>query len=125
MTNQVVFVVEVAVPEAQQDTYRQQAQSLVASTRENEPGVLSFNVFLDGDGNGSTFYWIEWYDSAETMTAHMMAASASAPGQKLLELGKINRFDIFGQVPDPLRSQLEGLGAHFYTRFIGFTRPAA
>ena len=93
MANQVLFVVEVAIPDGQQDTYMQLMQSLVASTRQNEPGVLSYNVFLDGN----TFYSIEWYESAEAMVAHMMAAGASAPGAKLLALGKINRFEFFAR----------------------------
>src|SRR5690349_7924824 len=104
MANQVLFVVEVALQDGQQDTYMQLMQSLVASTRQNEPGVLSYNVFLDGN----TFYSVEWYESAEAMAAHMMNAAASPSGAKLLALGKITRFDVFGQVPALIRSQLEG-----------------
>ena len=123
MRNQLLFVVEVTIQDGQQDTYKQWAQSLVASTRENDPGVLGYNMFLDGDG--SRCYWIEWYDSAESMAGHMIAPTNSASATKLLELGKITRFDVFGQVPAPMRSQLEGMGAHFYTHFAGFTRPAS
>ncbi len=118
METPVSWVLEVAVRPGQLDAFQSLMEEMVAATR-TEPGALSYEWFIDGDG--SVVHLYERYaDSAATL-AHLWTFGESFAGRFLAAVAP-TRFTVMGNPSDEVKSALGGFGPTFLQPFGGFVR---
>ncbi len=109
MDGEISWRVELALKPAQLASFRALTGEMVAFTR-SEPGVLSYQRFLGGDGKSVHVY--ERYASSSAAAAHLRNF-AELFGARFSAVAERTRFTVYGQPSDELRGLLDGFGATY------------
>lgn len=78
--------------------FRRIADGVSAAVEKTEPGTLFYQWFLSDDEK--TGHCSMWFDSKASALKHITGVAPSQHLPKLLEVGEIARFDVFG-TPSP------------------------
>ena len=118
MTNSIRFVIEFITAEGELDTVKKVLTTAIETVNANDPGALSYEFFFNHDE--SRLYAVEWYKDSDAALAHLGIVGKILP--KLLEVARVNRFQIFGNPSEGLVQALDPLGIQIITHWDGFTR---
>ena len=119
MNDNVFWLLELAVKPGCADAIEPLMTDMVASTRRDEPGTLSYEWFVD-ESAGTVHIHERYADSAAVM-AHL-----DNFGEKFAErfLGSMEptRLAVYGEPSEEVREALSGFGAVFHPPAAGFSR---
>jgi len=117
MTQDIRKVVEVAIDEGRLDEFKQVANEFIQRVELSEPDTVSYEWFLDVDGNKC--YILEWYKDSPALLAHL--DNIRDLYGDLLEVSKITRLEVFGNPSIEVR-QAHLPGTKFFDYWAGITR---
>jgi len=116
MKDQISWQVELAVKPGQLENFRALTGEMVESTR-HEPGVLSYQRFIDDDCRIVHIY--ERYADSAAAVAHLRIFGTKF-GERFLSMVERKRFTVFGSPSEELRNLLDGFGAIYLRSFGDF-----
>jgi len=110
MSDEISWLVELAVRPGQLDNFRALTGEMVESAR-REKGVLSYQRFVSGDGSAVHVY--ERYADSTAALAHlqMFEKRFSLRFRSMVER---RRFSVFGTPTDELKALLDRFGATYH-----------
>lgn len=118
MTDNVYWLLEVAIKSGEYDNFKGLMEEMVASTQ-NEPGALYYEWHISADK--STCYIYERYaDSAATLV-HLGTFNEKFAA-RFMGLIEPKRFVVFGSPNETVKEILAGVGAEFLNPWGGFVR---
>jgi quinol monooxygenase YgiN len=118
MSENVSWLLELAVKPGQLDGFRELMTEMVESTR-GEPGTLVYEWSISDD-EGTVHIHERYADSAATL-AHM-ATFGERFAPRFLAAVEPTRWVVYGTPSDEVRQALDGLGAGYMAPFGGFAR---
>ncbi len=116
MSDQIFWLVELAVRPGRLDNFRALTGEMVESTR-RESGVLSYERFVSEDGK--VVHAHERYTDSVAALAHLETFERKFSG-RFLSLVERRRFTVFGTPTDELRAVLDRFGATYLRPFGDF-----
>jgi quinol monooxygenase YgiN len=118
MADQVSWMLELAIKPGRLDDFKAVLAEMVESTLA-EPGALSYECFISGDG--TTVHLYERYaDSAAVMTH--LGTFGEKFAERFLEAADPTRFTVFGDPSAEARTVLDNSGARYLGFLGGFAR---
>ncbi len=117
MSDQISWVLELAILPGKLDDFRAVVGDLVASTR-NEPGTLIYEYFLSADGTSCHIY--ERYKDSAAVIAHVQTFGRFAG--KFMEAVRPTQFYVYGIPTDEARAVIADLGPVYLSQMDGFSR---
>ncbi len=115
--NQVQYVIEMSISPGKVHEFKKLAQDAIdfAMTKSN---VIGYRWYFNDDE--SKCYLLEQYPDSSALLPHLDGVSQIL--QKLLEVSKITRFEVFGNIGPKEMKVLSGVGAKNFERWNGFVR---
>jgi quinol monooxygenase YgiN len=118
MSEQIYWILQVAIHPGKLDNFRAVARDLIAST-ELEPGTLGYEWALSDDETICHIY--ERYKNADALVAHVQGFGAFA--ERFMQACRPTRFHVYGTPTDEVKAALADLGpVYFSTSLGGFSR---
>jgi len=115
----VQFNVDLTIHEGKLDAFRTIARIMIAGTQK-ETGALAYEWYFSADGKRCRL--IENYKDADAVLAHMNGPVVRELVPKLLEVSRLDRFEVYGD-PGPKAAQgLAGVGAEIFPFWSGLGR---
>jgi quinol monooxygenase YgiN len=118
-THAVQLHVELTIHEGKFDSFEAVAQEMVASTGE-EPGALGYEWCLSADHKRCRI--VEAYADANALMAHLNGPAVTQGVPKMLELSRLDRFEVYGDPGPQAAAMLAGFGAEIFESWCGFRR---
>jgi quinol monooxygenase YgiN len=118
MDEHVSWVIELAVKDAQLETFKALMEEMVAETSP-EPGTLGYEWYISGDGG--TVHIFEKYADSDAMITHVSGFMQKWAG-RFLESVDVTRFVVYGDPSPAAREMLDGFGATYLGPWGGFSR---
>ncbi len=117
--SQVVYLDRFRILEGKLEDFKRFANDMAEFVEKNEPRVISFNYYLDEDGNEGTAVFV--FSDAEAVDLHLdLASSRLHEGVELLGATDI---ELLGRPSDLAREMAESFGAKVRTQLLaGFSR---
>jgi quinol monooxygenase YgiN len=113
------FAVDITVNEGQLEAFKKLAKAAVERT-DAEPGTLEYAWFFGSDKNRCRL--IEAYSDADAVRADFKGPAIQEILPQLIQLCKVDRFEIYGD-PGPEVAKTEvGMGAQFFSYWMGINR---
>lgn len=119
MSKQVSWIFELSVNDGELKNLIELMKEMVDSTKANEPGTLSYEWSISGDGKQCHTHEL-YFDSAATV-AHLTSFKANYAA-RLMSMGVPTRFVVYGNPDLAVRDALEGFGAVYMAPLGGFIR---
>ena len=119
MSENVFWVVEVAIRPGQREAFEALMNDMVAATQANEPGALNYEWFISEDGTTCHIY--ERYADSAAVMAHM-GKTFSTFGERWAAAVEPTRMTIYGTPSDEVRAMLTGAGGTVMAPWGGFLR---
>lgn len=117
MSNEIHWLLEVAIHPGQLENFRAVARDLIASTQK-EPDTLSYEWNLTTDGTSCHIY--ERYRNSAALVAHVQGFGKFA--ERFLQACRPVRFDVYGSPSDEAKAILTDFGPIYYSHLGGFSR---
>jgi quinol monooxygenase YgiN len=118
MPDHVIYVDRFQVREGKLDDFRRYVTEMTEFVEKNEPGVLSFNYYLDEDGAGGTAVFV--FSDARALDLHLeLASSRFQEGYELLSATDIQ---LLGRPSDRAVELARAFNATLKTKLAGFSR---
>lgn len=118
MPPEIVYVDRFRLREGRADDFKRYAGEMSVFVRENEPGVRSFNFYLDDNGATGTAVYV--FSDAEALDRHLdIAGSKFQEGYELLAGADI---ELLGEPSDRAIQMGESFNARVKGHVAGFTR---
>lgn len=114
----VSYVIEFTINHGELDKFKNLAGHYTALTKENEPGTLAYEWYLQESGNRCLIR-VSFTDSDALLT-HFGNVGPTIP--ELLAIAPITRFEVLGPLSDDARVALDSLYADHFPLMVGFTR---
>lgn len=118
MSENVHWVLEVAIKEGELDNFKAVMNDMVAGTQD-EAGALIYEWFISDDEKSCHIYE-RYADSAATMV-HLGNFGAKF-AERFLTTADPTRFTVYGDPSGDVRDALAGFGAVHMAQIAGFTR---
>lgn len=118
MSENVHWVLEVAIKEGELDNFKAVMKDMVAGTQE-EAGALNYEWFISDDEKSCHLYE-RYADSAATMV-HLGNFGSKFAERFLATLDPV-RFVVYGDPSEEVREALAGLGAVHMAQIAGFAK---
>ncbi len=118
-SQEVYWVITVAVQPAQMANFKQVVAPLVAAT-EKEPGAIDYEYNVGADQSTVDIY--ERYRDLNAVVAHVAQTFGPNFSKRFLELAKPTRFVVYGTPSAEAKKVLAGFNPVYMTPFDGFTR---
>jgi len=119
MSKTVRFAVSLTIHDGKFQEFQGIAQTMIAGTQK-ESGALSYDWCLSKDQKRCRI--LETYADANAVDAHIESAVVRELVPKLLELARLDRFEVYGD-PGPKASEiLAGVGAEILPLWRGLER---
>lgn len=117
--SQVVYLDRFRILEGKLEDFKRYANDMAEFVDKNEPRVISFNYYVDEDGNEGTAVFV--FSDAEAVDLHLdLASSRFQEGAELLGATDI---ELLGRPSDRAREMAESFGAKVRTQLLaGFSR---
>ncbi len=120
MAAQTVYIlVELTVHDGKQDAFEALAQQMIAGSQK-EAGTLGYEWHLSEDRRSCRL--LEIYADANALLAHFTGPVVQQLVPKLVELVKVDRFEVYGDPGAQAASMLAGFGAAIFPRWLGLGR---
>jgi quinol monooxygenase YgiN len=117
MSEEISWLLEVAIRPGKLDAFRAVAADLIAAT-EKEAGTLSYEYSLTPDG--STCHIFERYRNSEAILAH--SSSFGPFAARFLDACQPTRFHVYGMPNESVQKAIADLGPVYCTPIGGFNR---
>ncbi len=118
MSDQIYWLLEVAIQPGKLEDFRAVAQALIASS-ESEPGTLGYEYYLNADNTVCHIY--ERYKDSSAVLAHDKSFAPFA--ERFLQVCTPTRFHLYGKPSEEVKAALAGLNpVYFSTPIGGFSR---
>ena len=118
MSEQVAYVDRFQLREGKLEDFGRYATELAAFVQESEPGVTSFNYYIDDDGVRGTALFV--FSNADSLDRHLeLVSSRFQEGYELLSATEI---ELLGQPSDRAMAMAASFNAVLKTKVAGFSR---
>jgi quinol monooxygenase YgiN len=117
MSNQISWILQVAIHPGKLEDFRSVAKDLIAKT-ESESGTLDYEWNLSEDG--TICHIFERYQNADALVTHVESFGAFA--KRFLEACHPTRFHVYGTPTDEVKAALADLGPVYFSPLGGFSR---
>lgn len=117
---EVTYVDRFRIREGKLEDLRRYAHQMVALVEEKEPGVLSFNYYVDDDGTEGTAVFV--FASPEALDLHMDLTSSK--WQEGVELLSGTEIELLGRPSERAVEMARSFDARLKERLAGFSRYA-
>jgi quinol monooxygenase YgiN len=117
MSDQISWVLEVAIQPGQLENFRAVARDLIAVTQ-SEPGTLAYEWNLNDDQTACHIF--ESYRDSAALVAHVQSFGHFA--ERFLQACRPVRFDVYGSPNEEARAVLADFKPAYYSHLGGFTR---
>ncbi|MGO8977333.1 MAG: putative quinol monooxygenase [Steroidobacteraceae bacterium] len=112
MDNKIVrFSVSLSIAEGKFEAFEKLAEAMLAATRRN-PGARGFDWYLSSDRQHCRL--LETYANADAVIAQIQGPVVHEFIPKMLAVGKLNSFEVFGEPGPKATALLAGFGAAFF-----------
>jgi len=118
----VYFVLDLTIPDGKLPEIETLVRTMIDGTT-REKGALAYEWFLSADHRRCRL--LETYANASAVQAHLDSAVVQQLVPKLLQLAKLERFEVYGSPDAPAAKALQGVGATIYPLWKGLQRVAA
>ena len=119
MSENVYWILEVAVQPGQVEAFKAMAQEMSAATKANEPGTLGYHWNAAADG--TTFHIFEHYKDSASCMVHLGNFGKNFAA-RFMPLVKPVRFTVYGTPSDDVKKAIGGLGPVYTQPIDGFLR---
>jgi quinol monooxygenase YgiN len=118
MSDHVIYVDRFQLREGKAEDFKRYATDMAEFVEENEPGVISFNYYMDEDGAKGTAVFV--FSDAEAADLHLdLASSRFQEGYELLSASDI---ELLGRPSDRAIEMAASFNASVKTKLAGFSR---
>jgi len=117
MSNQISWILQVAIHPGKLEDFRAVARDLIAKT-ELETGTLDYEWNLSEDG--TICHIFERYQDADALVTHVESFGAFA--KRFMEACHPTRFHVYGTPTDEVKAALADLGPVYFSPLGGFSR---
>jgi quinol monooxygenase YgiN len=117
MSEQIYWLLEVAIHPGKLEDFRTVANDLIAKT-ESEPGTLGYEWNLSEDHTTCHIY--ERYWNAEALLTHVQSFGAFAT--RFMAACHPTRFHVYGPANDAVKAALADLNPVYFSDLGGFSR---
>ena len=118
-TKTVRLVVEATVHDDKFAELEALAREMSAGS-EKEPGTLAYEWYVSGDRKRVRL--LEAYADAAALLAHFKGPVVQQLVPRMLELAKLDSFEVFGEPGAEMRAMLGGFGAEIFEPWQGLSR---
>ena len=118
MSEQIKYTVEWTINSGKLNEFKQIAQTAINSTKSNEPDMLGYQWYFNGDQ--SKCYLLERVSDSQALLAHFENVGQILP--QLAEFAEITRFEIYGNLTEEAEKAIAPLGAKTFDYYDGFVR---
>ena len=112
------YLFELTIEAGKLDEFKAKAEGYTEAVRKDEADTLEYQWWIAEDGSRCLLK--ETFTSSEALLQHLANVGPSLPD--LLAIAPITRFEVFGEVSDAARAELDGLGANYFAHHTGFDR---
>lgn len=119
MSDDIYWMLEVAVKSGQQDAFRGLMEEMVEATRSNEPDTLNYEWTISADG--ATVHIYERYRNSAAVMAHLGWFGANV-AERFLAMAEPKKLTVYGSPDEAATKALDGLGAIYMRPIGGFAR---
>ena len=119
MTNNVYWILQLALNDGALDDWTALINEMVAATKENEPGALAYEYWLNDDKTVCHIY--ERYEDAAATMVHL-GNFGKHFAQRFMSLSTPTNFFVYGAYDDAVVDALTPIGATFMQALDGFER---
>jgi quinol monooxygenase YgiN len=120
MAQDIHTTLHVTVKEGKIKEFTRLVEEMSKAVEDNEPGAIRYQFFLNKDETQCILN--ESYVNIEAVLAHLKGAAVQIILPKILNICKIDRFEVFGDVTDELLKTLSKVGGVNYHFLNGFSR---
>jgi quinol monooxygenase YgiN len=117
MSDQISWILQVAIHPGKLDDFRSVAKDLIAKTQ-SEPGTLDYEWNLSEDG--TICHIFERYENAGALVTHVESFGAFA--KRFMEACHPTRFHVYGTPNEAVKAALADLNPIYFTPLGGFSR---
>jgi len=118
----VYFLVDLSIAQAKFHEFESFVQVLTSEAAK-ESGTLAYQWFLSGDRCRCRL--LERYANSDAVQAHLNSAVVQQLVPKLLDVAKMERFEVYGAPNAEVVVALKALGAQIYPHWKGLSRTSA
>jgi quinol monooxygenase YgiN len=119
MNKQVSWIFELTLTKGDANDLKKLMAELVESTKNNEPGTLSYEWTLNENNNICHIH--ERYADSNSALLHLKTFNEKFAA-RLMALGDATQFVVYGDPSDELKGALEAFGGTYMSPIGGFTR---
>lgn len=119
MSDQVAWVLEMRVKSGELDNWKTLMEEMVAATRENEPGTLAYEWFIDAEG--STCHLYERYVDSDAVMVHL-GNFGSKFADRFMAAATPAQMFVYGNADDRVRGALAAMSPVHLGPLGGFSR---
>jgi quinol monooxygenase YgiN len=119
MKQTVQLNIALAVNDGNLGDFEELARTMVAGTRK-ESGVLAYDWHLTADRKRCRI--VETYSNADALLAHLKGPVVQQLVPKLVEMSKLDRFEVYGDPGPEGTKMLAAFGADFFFDWQGLGR---
>lgn len=119
MTENVFWMLEVAINEGQLDDFKALMEEMVTATQADEPGALNYEWFINAEGSECHIYE-RYADNGATMV-HLGNFGSKFAG-RFMTCATPKRFMLYGPADEQVLGALGPMGAVHHTQIGGFAR---
>jgi quinol monooxygenase YgiN len=117
MSDQIYWILQVAIHPGKLDDFRSVANDLIAKTQ-SEQGTLGYQWNLSDDKTICHIY--ERYQDADALLTHVQSFGAFA--KRFMEACHPTRFYVYGPANDAVKDALDDLHPVYFSELGGFSR---
>lgn len=119
MNENIHWLLEMKIKPGRTDATKALMEEMIAATREDEPGALNYEWYVD-ETEGSCHVYERYADSAAVMTH--LGNFGEKFAERFLAVLEPTRLAVYGDPSDEVAEALSGFGAAFHPPTAGFAR---
>jgi quinol monooxygenase YgiN len=119
MSNNVYWVLELAIKPGELDNFKGLMAEMVEATQTNEPNTLNYEWTISEDNKNCHMY--ERYANSGATMSHL-GVFGEKFAERFMEAVELIRFVVYGNPNDEVKEALSGFGAVFMSPIGGFAR---
>jgi quinol monooxygenase YgiN len=117
MTNEFRYTLVLNIHDIEQ--FNDIATKIIAEI-ESEVGTLAFQMYLDEQNSKCVIY--EQFTDSDAWITHGSTSAATVLLPELFKHSDIERFEVLGDVSDEAKKIMDGMGATYLKRTMGFEK---
>jgi len=118
MSDEIIYVDRFQIAEGRIEDFKRYAAMLATFVEENEPAVISYRYYMDGDERAGTAVFI--FGNADALDRHLdLVSSQFQEGYELLRASDI---ELLGQPSERAAAMATSFGGRVKASIAGFSR---